>query len=224
MKKILTLLLCAGLLTSCSFRQFDGIATGSTLGGLFGSTIGGILGGGEGHDRGALIGMVAGGVAGAVVASNAEKKQAERYGEPAGSYRDDGYYYDNSISYGRSEYYDYESVNEWAELEVMNVQFKDRNGNRALDSNEEAFITFELRNRGHNTLHNVAPRISVSDKRISVSPVAIISRLEPGQGVRYKAVVRAKRRLHNGEAIFTITFGSGRYARTAKSFRIRTYR
>ena len=30
MKKILTLLLCAGLLSSCTFRQFDGVATGST--------------------------------------------------------------------------------------------------------------------------------------------------------------------------------------------------
>ena len=224
MKKILTLLLCAGLLSSCTFRQFDGVATGSTLGGLFGSTIGGILGGGEGYDRGALVGMVAGGVAGAVVASKAEKKQAERYNEQYSSPRDDGYYYDNSISYGRSEYYDYESVNEWADLEIMNLQFKDRNGNRSLDSNEEAFITFELRNRGRNTLHNIAPRISVSDRRISVSPIAIISTLSPGQGVRYKAVVRANRRLRNGDAVFTITFGTGRYAYTAKTFHIRTRR
>ena len=228
MKKSLTLLLCAAFLSSCTFRQYDGIATGSTLGGLFGSAIGGILGGPEGSDRGTIVGMVAGGVAGAVVANKSEQKAQQRYEESRRDrnygyeYGDDNYYYDNSISYGRSERYDYESMNRWADIEVLNVQFKDRNGNRALDPEEEAFVTFDLRNRGRQMLYNVAPRISVSDRHISVSPVAIISTLGPGQGVRYKAIVRANRSLKNGDAIFTVTFGNGRNAYTAKTFRIRT--
>lgn len=235
MKKLSTLLLCAALLTSCTFRQYEGVATGSTLGGLFGSAIGGLLGGYDGYEKGTVIGMVAGGVAGAVVADKADKKAQERYESSRYNrdyayenrdyaYDNDGYYYDNSISYGRSERYDYESMNRWADLDIVNVQFKDRNGNRTLEAGEEVFVTFDIRNRGRQTLYNVAPRIATNNRHISVSPPAIISTLSPGQGVRYKAAVRASRGLKNGEAIFTVTFGNGRDAYTAKTFRIRTRR
>lgn len=235
MKKLSTLLLCAALLSSCTFRQYEGVATGSTLGGLFGSAIGGLLGGYDGYEKGTVIGMVAGGVAGAVVADKADKKAQERYessrynrdyayGNRDYAYDNDGYYYDNSISYGRSERYDYESMNRWADLDIVNVQFKDRNGNRTLEAGEEVFVTFDIRNRGRQTLYNVAPRIATNNRHISVSPPAIISTLSPGQGVRYKAAVRASRGLKNGEAIFTVTFGNGRDAYTAKTFRIRTRR
>lgn len=235
MKKLSTLLLCAALLSSCTFRQYEGVATGSTLGGLFGSAIGGLLGGYDGYEKGTVIGMVAGGVAGAVVADKADKKAQERYessrynrdyayGNRDYAYDNDGYYYDNSISYGRSERYDYESMNRWADLDIVNVQFKDRNGNRTLEAGEEVFVTFDIRNRGRQTLYNVAPRIATNNRHISVSPPAIISTLSPGQGVRYKAAVRANRGLKNGEAIFTVTFGNGRDAFTAKTFRIRTRR
>ena len=235
MKKLSTLLLCAALLTSCTFRQYEGVATGSTLGGLFGSAIGGLLGGYDGYEKGTVIGMVAGGVAGAVVADKADKKAQERYESSRYNrdyaydnrdyaYENDGYYYDNSISYGRSERYDYESMNRWADLDIVNVQFKDRNGNRTLEAGEEVFVTFDIRNRGRQTLYNVAPRIATNNRHISVSPPAIISTLSPGQGVRYKAAVRASRGLKNGEAIFTVTFGNGRDAYTAKTFRIRTRR
>lgn len=235
MKKLSTLLLCAALLTSCTFRQYEGVATGSTLGGLFGSAIGGLLGGYDGYEKGTVIGMVAGGVAGAVVADKADKKAQERYESSRYNrdyayenrdyaYDNDGYYYDNSISYGRSERYDYESINRWADLDIVNVQFKDRNGNRTLEAGEEVFVTFDIRNRGRQTLYNVAPRIATNNRHISVSPPAIISTLSPGQGVRYKAAVRASRGLKNGEAIFTVTFGNGRDAYTAKTFRIRTRR
>ncbi len=235
MKKLSTLLLCAALLSSCTFRQYEGVATGSTLGGLFGSAIGGLLGGYDGYEKGTVIGMVAGGVAGAVVADKADKKAQERYESSRYNrdyayenrdyaYDNDGYYYDNSISYGRSERYDYESMNRWADLDIVNVQFKDRNGNRTLEAGEEVFVTFDIRNRGRQTLYNVAPRIATNNRHISVSPPAIISTLSPGQGVRYKAAVRASRGLKNGEAIFTVTFGNGRDAYTAKTFRIRTRR
>lgn len=235
MKKLSTLLLCAALLSSCTFRQYEGVATGSTLGGLFGSAIGGLLGGYDGYEKGTVIGMVAGGVTGAVVADKADKKAQERYESSRYNrdyayenrdyaYDNDGYYYDNSISYGRSERYDYESMNRWADLDIVNVQFKDRNGNRTLEAGEEVFVTFDIRNRGRQTLYNVAPRIATNNRHISVSPPAIISTLSPGQGVRYKAAVRASRGLKNGEAIFTVTFGNGRDAYTAKTFRIRTRR
>lgn len=235
MKKLSTLLLCAALLSSCTFRQYEGVATGSTLGGLFGSAIGGLLGGYDGYEKGTVIGMVAGGVTGAVVADKADKKAQERYESSRYNrdyayenrdyaYENDGYYYDNSISYGRSERYDYESMNRWADLDIVNVQFKDRNGNRTLEAGEEVFVTFDIRNRGRQTLYNVAPRIATNNRHISVSPPAIISTLSPGQGVRYKAAVRASRGLKNGEAIFTVTFGNGRDAYTAKTFRIRTRR
>lgn len=235
MKKLSTLLLCAALLSSCTFHQYEGVATGSTLGGLFGSAIGGLLGGYDGYEKGTVIGMVAGGVAGAVVADKADKKAQERYessrynrdyayGNRDYAYDNDGYYYDNSISYGRSERYDYESMNRWADLDIVNVQYKDRNGNRTLEAGEEVFVTFDIRNRGRQTLYNVAPRIATNNRHISVSPPAIISTLSPGQGVRYKAAVRASRGLKNGEAIFTVTFGNGRDAYTAKTFRIRTRR
>lgn len=235
MKKLSTLLLCAALLSSCTFRQYEGVATGSTLGGLFGSAIGGLLGGYDGYEKGTVIGMVAGGVAGAVVADKADKKAQERYESSRYNrdyayenrdyaYDNDGYYYDNSISYGRSERYDYESMNRWADLDIVNVQYKDRNGNRTLEAGEEVFVTFDIRNRGRQTLYNVAPRIATNNRHISVSPPAIISTLSPGQGVRYKAAVRASRGLKNGEAIFTVTFGNGRDAYTAKTFRIRTRR
>ena len=51
--------------SSCSYNQFAGVATGSSLGGMLGSSIGGLMGGPRGADRGTLAGMIIGGAVGA---------------------------------------------------------------------------------------------------------------------------------------------------------------
>ena len=91
MQKRFILLLSAALtLSSCSsYRQFNAVATGSSLGGMFGSSIGGLMGGPRGADTGTLAGMVIGGAIGAAAAAPrseqkgndaSRQRQAEAYG------------------------------------------------------------------------------------------------------------------------------------------------
>lgn len=224
MKKYSILLLALTLLlTGCSYNQFGATMTGSSLGGMFGSAIGGIIGGPRGSDIGTVVGMVGGGVAGAATSSAIEQKRAQqRQQQTPQNYAESSR--TGTVSYSRANSYDPAAANSWQTVEISNVQFADRNDNRALDAGEEAYITFEIHNRGTQTLYNVAPVIVCSDRSVTISPTAIVSSIAPGQGVRYKAALVAGRRLHRGQAAFQIRFGSGKQAFTAKTFQINTNR
>ncbi len=214
--KLPTLLLASLLLLgSCTSSQFSGVATGAGLGGMFGSSIGGIFGGPRGHDMGTAVGMLAGGALGAVATSEKKgKSQDYTYDEQGIAY---GYHNsDRAISYNVS--------NPWEYLEVTDVRFTDSNNNRSLDSGERATIVMEIYNRSDNTIYDIAPQITCDQRRIIISPTAIVSALEPGRGFRYRAEIIAPKRLKDGLATFSVSFGHKRSKVTAKTFRIHTGR
>lgn len=225
---LIAALVLSGALTSCSYNQFGAIASGSSLGGMFGSSIGGLMGGPRGSDKGTLAGMVIGGVAGAVVTSQQNKKST-----PDTPPVDDDMTYRPSqrranhnepVEYGTYSSPTYPRSSARTELEyieVTGIKFLDANNNHCLDPNESAFVQMDIYNRGDKTLYNVAPQINCSNNKVLISSAAIIEKITPGNGVRYKAAVRAPRRLRDKELTFSVNFGTGRQAVQAKTFRIR---
>jgi len=223
--------------TSCSYRQFTGVTAGSSLGGMFGSSIGGLMGGPRGSDKGTLAGMIIGGAVGAAVTADHSQKSStstqpasrRNYDETdaynrrgtGGETGVDDVYYD---TYNRSNYQAPAAAqSDLTYIEVTNVHFLDANNNQRLDKGEEAYLVMDIYNRGDRTLYNVAPQITSSaGKRVAVSPVSAISSLTSGQGVRYKAAVKALRRLSDQYITFSVSFGTGKQTVTAKQFRIQT--
>lgn len=219
MKKLSLLLCCALLLTSCTSSQFGAVATGSSVGGMFGSAIGGILGGPRGSHVGAAMGMILGGAGGAAVTAKKNDNIAknngsiEEYDEIYGTPADD-------VTYRKARKSSPSDNNRWTDIEVKNVVFSDDNENRALDAGEEVYVSFEIYNRGDATLFDVAPLITCDSRYISVSPAATIAAIEPGQGIRYRAMVRASSKLKDGKTVFKIIFGN---TYTAKAFSVNTH-
>lgn len=227
-KAITLLLLSSLLLGSCTSSQFAGVTAGSTLGAMFGSSIGGLIGGPRGSDAGTLAGMMIGGVAGAAVTSNQNNGNRDRsdydgdrprYQEYQDSYDGERY---SPVQYGRS----YEPARSYAapKLEVTSIRFNDSDGDRCLRSGERAYIELDIYNRSGHELRDVAPIIKCDNRRIALSPPAKISVLPAGRGFRYKAEVVAPQRIKPGQATFKVTFGSGKQAVTASTFRINTAR
>lgn len=211
MKKLCLLIATALLMTSCeSMDQFYGTVTGAGLGGWFGSAIGGITGGPRGADAGAVIGMVTGAVVGAAATSSENTPPRERY--------DDGY-----VSYGRSSEYVRPSSS-YAFLEVRNLTYTDNDNSRSINAGETAVITMDIYNASQSVVYDVAPQVVCDNKHITVSPTAIISSIDSGKGVRYKAMVRADRKLRDGKAEFRVYFGTGRNRIEGKVFTLRTSR
>jgi len=212
-KLLLSLFSVVIMLSGCTSRQFVGVTTGSMVGGMFGSSIGGIFGGYRGSDVGNAIGMLAGGAIGAAVTSDRPARTESYDGVEYGGYRED-------VRYGNEAY----AGSDWGYLEVTGVRFSDANENHRLDAGERAFLTMEIYNRGDRPLRNIAPHISCDNRRVIISPPAIVSALEPGQGFRYQAEIIAPERIKNDTFTFSVAFGEGKRKVTAKSFRIRTAR
>ena len=216
------LLSVVSLATSCtSYNQFAAGATGAGLGGMFGSAIGGLSGGPRGADRGQLVGMVAGAVAGAAIGGQLDE-QANRSTAAA-----PGHAYDKEApvsydTYTPRTYVESSSSAAYNDLEVVNVRYLDPAGHRFLSPGKEAFIEMDIYNRGTRILRGVAPVISCDNKRIRISPTAIISEILPGQGVRYRAAVRTGDKLKAGQVRFTVQVGGGSQPRTVKSFTLET--
>lgn len=223
-KPLLLAALIAATLTSCSYREFSAIATGSSLGGLFGSSIGGLMGGPRGADKGTVAGMVLGGAVGAAVnaaANSSNQTDQQRRYEAAdrhAAYGDVEYGTYNSPSYsGRAT----TSHTDLDAIEVTNVRFIDANNNHAIDPDESAIIEMDLYNRSARTLYNVTPIVSSSNSRILFSAPATIASIASGQGIHYKTALRAPRHLKTGTVTFTVKFGSGKQSVTAKQFNVR---
>ena len=224
----LALLLSLGSCTTD--REWSRGVTGAYVGSMFGSIIGDIIGGYHGSNVGALVG----GVAGAATGVASAKVQQERKGNSRlDRYGDDGYGhgngfagggYDNSIGYGSGSDYDYTPpTNPSDYLEVSHIVFTDDNGNRCLEPDETAYISLDIYNRSGRSIYNVAPVVTCDNERISISPTATVSCIRSGQGVRYRCVVRAKKRLRDGVTTFYVGFGQQGYTTDpSRNFRIRT--
>ena len=228
-KALALLLLLSSTSTSCSYREYSAITSGSSLGAIFGSSIGGLIGGPRGSDKGTLAGMVIGAAAGAAVV-NQSKQKAERQARAADADYDDAYAAQRGngadVQYGT--YNTPSPANRMAAhsdlcfLEVTHVHFLDSNNNQCLDPDESAFIEFDLYNRADHTLYNVTPLITCTNKRVLVSPAATVASIASGRGIRYKAAIRAPHRLRAGNLGFTVSFGAGKSRITARQFTIQT--
>lgn len=220
MKKLGILALSAALIfSSCeSSDQFGAAAGGGMLGAIFGSAIGGLMGGPRGADAGTVIGMITGAAMGA--ASTAPKER----GKSDYDYTTDTYNRHSKVVYsGRGEEAD-RLGREFANVEIRNLRFVDKNNNQAIDAGENSKIVFEVKNNGSHTIYDVAPVLSVSgSKQIVISPTAVISYIDAGQAVRYSAEVYANRKLRNGTADFTISFAKGDYLYNITSFQLATH-
>lgn len=219
----LPLFLALLALTSCSDRQFGAVMSGSSVGGMFGSSIGGLMGGPRGADKGTLAGMIIGGAIGAAVTAPRQTDEAAaderpRRTDEARAPRRDDVQYD---SYRSPRFRSPQAAqSDLRALEVTNIHFLDENGNRRLDSGEQAYIVLDIYNGGRKTLYNVAPQIACNSRRVVVSPPAAIAAIRPGQGIRYKAAVRAVRRLKKAPLVFTVSFGTGEQQITVETFQI----
>lgn len=220
---ILSFLFMSFLITSCSYRQFSAVATGSSLGGMFGSSIGALSGGWRGYHKGAVAGMIVGGVVGAAVTAPREDTPTRE----ESVYRDDDRYLEpDEVAYGSYNSPRYRTPKTasgaWNDLVVTNLRFLDANGNECLDPNEQATLVMDVYNRGIEPLYNVTPLITCESSRVAVSPAATVESIQPGQGIRYKTSIRASRRLPDEPLLFHVNFGTGKAQVRAKSFRIRT--
>lgn len=201
------------LLSSCqSMGQFYGATTGASIGGMFGSAIGGIADGPRGSDMGTVVGMAIGGIIGA--AATAPRTDN-------GNYRSSDYYYD----YDMDDYRQNNAYSPFAGIEIEELRFIDENDNQALDANEQAKLSFIIRNTGRDYVYDIAPVITVSGtKAIYLSPTAIVKELGPGRAVRYQSEIIATKKLKNGYADFSIGFSDGDKLYTIRSFQLRTYK
>lgn len=219
------------LLSSCSYSQYGAIASGSSLGGILGSSIGGLMGGPRGSDKGTIAGMILGGAVGA--AATAQQNSANRHTPPSEQHHNNTDYADDTYnSTGNNNDVQFSTYNnpqykapqaaygDVQDLEVSNLQFIDSNNNRRLDTDEKAYIVFDIHNRSNKTLYNVTPNIVCSSKRVVVSAPATVTAILPGQGIRYKAAVVAIRRIKNQPLHFSISFGSGKQQVVVKTFDI----
>ena len=212
--------------TSCSYREYSAIATGSSLGAIFGSSLGGLMGGPRGSDKGTLAGMVIGAAAGAAVVG---QQQKQRTATPQTDDSGDGYDLRGGDvqygSYNSPTYRERTSAHTDLEyLEVANVKFLDSNNNECLDADESAFIVMDIYNRADHEVYNVTPIITCANSRVLISPATTVSHIASGRGVRYKAALRAPRRLPDGQLAFKVSFGSGKARITAREFTINTRR
>jgi len=207
------------LSSSCTnLHEMYGVATGSSIGGMFGSAIGGLMGGPRGSDAGTVVGMLAGGVIGAAAVNNSESKSAYSERDYSRDYARD---YSDEVAYDYTPQRQY-SNNTYSNIVVRNVTFNDENGNHCLDSRERAYIILDIYNNGRSDAYEVAPVISCDNRHVIISPTAIISALPSGRGARYKAAVMSRGKLKNGMANFRVSFdGNNSIART---FSIQTRR
>ena len=225
MKRLVVLSLGALLLfSSCGTYTEAGATTGGWFGSIIGSAIGGIAGGPRGSDIGTLIGMAGGAVVGAAVgqaAEEAQQKKMEQYeqrrAERGAMQRKTDYDYPDNSGY---------SANETRGLEIRRPMLFDTNRDQILSRGEEARIVFEVINTSIKPIYHIQPSVTeiTGNRHVEVSDNVMIESIAPGQGIRYTALVRADKRLKDGEVIFHIGVFQGRHeiVSQARELRIQT--
>ncbi len=226
MKKHLILLLTAivGLHGCTTDKEWNRGAAGAYIGSMFGSIVGDLVAGHRGSHVGALVGGTLGAAAG-VASAKAEQNNGDRsHNQPSYDNQENGY--DNSISYGYGNNYAYNPpADPSACLEVRHIEFADNNGNRLLEPCEQAYISIDIYNRSWQTVYDVSPIVYCDNRHIELSPPTTIASIASGKGIRYRCVVRAKKKLQPGITTFEIGFTQqGNTADFVRQFKIRTVR
>ena len=188
MKKSLTILLTASLLTGCGTSQGlqgdpNAIIAGASIGGNVGGAIGGLIGD-SGHSwhggyRGSAIGTIIGTLAGAAIGnavSTPRQQPQERPSEqmPANTAMESVF--------------------------IRNIRFIDEGRDQTVNAGEECKIVFDIVNEGSETAFNIIPTVTEISgaKQIYLSPSVMVDEIGAGEGVKYTAHLSAGRKLKNG--------------------------
>ena len=233
MKKIFVLVLCSSLmLSSCGTYTGSGAYAGASLGSILGSAIGGLSGGPRGSDMGTIIGIAGGAAVGAVLGSQADQAQAQKQSTYQGTrsrhtqnseYSEGAYQNSNSFdnsqifdssNSGDDRIYDFDGKDYTAyspSLEILNARFVDGNEDKTLNRNETCKLIFEIRNSGSQAVYDVVPTVveTTGNKHIFISPSVHVEKIEPGNTIRYTAMVKADNRLKDGTARFCVSVIQG---------------
>lgn len=233
MKRSLLLLLSGALLLTSCHSTGEGAVVGGNFGYILGSAIGGITGGGRGHDWGALIGTVSGAAAGAAIGASSEKAREERYRESTDAgRRQQSRSYDHGSGYDERESPRYDGhgggVDDRVDfglgygpseppLEIRNAVIVDDRRDGVLTRGEECTVRFEVFNTSAKPVFDVMPIVGemTGNKHIKISPNLHIKSIGPYKGVRYKATIKAGRRLKDGE--IKVVVGVSAHSQTVNS-------
>lgn len=94
-----------------------------------------------------------------------------------------------------------ESYSYTPNLEIRNARFVDDNQDGKLNSGELCKLIFEVYNNGSKTIYDVVPTVidATANKHIWISPSIHVEKINPGKGIRYTAVVKADKKLKDGD-------------------------
>lgn len=92
-------------------------------------------------------------------------------------------------------------------IELRNVRFINEAGNLTLRRGEIAKIVVEVYNRTSDYIYGVQPQVveTTGNKHVFVSSPILVEKIAPGRGIRYTAMVKADRRIKNGEISFAVS-------------------
>lgn len=228
MKKVMVYGLSALLLmSSCGSYEASGAYAGANFGSIIGSAVGGLTGGWRGSEWGQLAGLAGGAVVGAAIGKAADQK-AQRRAEERAARRMPG----NSPARGGGAQVDDRIMVSGMQspaavpLEIRHAQLIDMNGDGLLSRGEEARVVFEVYNPTQQAAYGVRPIVAevTGNRHIHISENILIESIQPRQGIRYTAMVKADNGLRNGEAVIRVGVlqGGGEIVSQAREFRFRT--
>lgn len=92
-------------------------------------------------------------------------------------------------------------------IELRNVRFINEAGNLTLRRGEIAKIVVEVYNRTSDYIYGVQPQVveTTGNKHVFVSSPILVEKIASGRGIRYTAMVKADRRIKDGEISFAVS-------------------
>jgi outer membrane lipoprotein SlyB len=96
-------------------------------------------------------------------------------------------------------------------LEIRNARIVDDNQDGAINRNEISKVIFEIYNHGKEVLYDVQPTVieTTGNKHIFISPNMHVEKIEPGKGIRYTAMIKADKRLKDGNVCICVSVLQG---------------
>lgn len=96
-------------------------------------------------------------------------------------------------------------------VEIRNARFVDDNRDNAINRGELCKMIFEVYNHGQQPLRDIEPKVveSTGNKHLTVSPGLHVEELAPGRGIRYTALIKADKRLKDGNAKICVSVVQG---------------
>lgn len=92
-------------------------------------------------------------------------------------------------------------------VEIRNVSITDQNGDGMLGRNEVCRVSFEIMNRGRNTIYNITPEVveMSGNGHIYISQGITVESIGGGNGVRYTASVAGDNKIKSGTIMLRLS-------------------